>query len=94
MDNICKTISSIQNTKLIIKPHPTEDAQFYSSFITNYAPNVEITNLDVNTLIGKSKFLITNLSAVTFEALYQKKPVIIYLPKMDEIVSRDSFPLI
>ena len=92
VDDICSIVSSIQNTKLIIKPHPIEEDHFYSDFIKNYAPNVELTNLDVNTLITKSKFLITNLSAVTFEALYHKKPVIIYMPEMDKIVSSNSFP--
>mgnify|MGYP006134319235 CR=1 FL=1 len=92
VDDICKTISSIPNMKLIIKPHPIEEKHFYNIFERNYNPIVKITDDDVNTLIQKSKFLITNLSAITFEALFQKKPIIIYFPELEKIVNCNSFP--
>ena len=92
VDDICKTIHSIPNMKLFIKPHPIEEKQFYNNFEINYDSTVKITNDDIHTLIRESKFLITNLSAVTFEALFQKKPIIIYLPEIEKIVNHNSFP--
>ncbi|MBS3926362.1 MAG: CDP-glycerol glycerophosphotransferase family protein [Nitrosarchaeum sp.] len=92
VDEICKTITLIPKMKLMIKPHPIEKKQFYDDFEKNYTPVVKVTYEDVSTLISKSIFLITNLSAVTFEALFQKKQVIIYLPELEKIVKCDSFP--
>jgi hypothetical protein len=90
VDDICRTVFSISGVKLIIKPHPIEENKFYNFFIKNY--QVELSNQDLVTLIGQSTLIITNLSAATFDALQQKKSVIIYLPEIEKIVNRDSFP--
>lgn len=92
VDDICKSVSLIENAKLIIKPHPIEEINFYLPFIKNYSPKIEISNKESNTLIKKSKFLITNLSAVALDALQQQKPVLIYLPELEKIVNPNSFP--
>jgi hypothetical protein len=93
VDDVCRTVSLLSKTKLIIKPHPIEDKQFYQNFKQNYNSVVEITDQNIDILIDKSNFLITNLSAVVFDALYLQKPVIIYLPEIEKIVDNSSFPL-
>ena len=92
VDEICQTIFSIPHLKLIIKPHPIEEKRFYDHFIQDYGSKVAISEQDITTLIHKSKFLITNLSAVALDALQQKKQVIIFLPEIEKIVNRNSFP--
>jgi len=91
--DICESVTSINNSKLIIKPHPIENTKFYNSFQKKYGQRIEIVNEDIGSLITKSDIVITNLSTVSMEALQKRKPVVIFLPKIEKIVNPNSFPL-
>ena len=93
VENLCKVITSFHNLQLIIKPHPNENPKFYHEIIQQF-DSVSISHANINSLIEKSSFVISNLSTTSVESLSRKKPVIIFLPNIEHIVDRDSFPRI
>jgi len=85
------TIDSFENMNLIVKPHPVENKQLYYTISKNFS-KIQISQNDIDELIDKSDIIITNLSTTIFDALIQNKSVIIFMPKLDGIVGKKSFP--
>lgn len=91
--DLCESVLAKEENHLVIKPHPIENTKFYNSFQKKYGPRIEIVNEEIGSLITKSDIVITNLSTVSMEALQKRKPVVIFLPKIEKIVNPNSFPL-
>jgi len=91
--DLCESVLAKEENHLVIKPHPIENTKFYNSFQKKYGPRIEIVNEEIGSLIIKSDIVITNLSTVSMEALQKRKPVVIFLPKIEKIVNPNSFPL-
>ncbi len=89
---LCSAVTSLENTKLIIKPHPIEEITFYNAMQTKYGTSIDVSSSDFYDLLRKSDLVITNLSTTSLEALAAGKPVIIFLPNLERIVNSDTFP--
>ena len=90
--DLCSAITSLENMKLVIKPHPRENMEFYENLITAFGNKIEISTSDIPSLLGMSKLVISDLSTVTIESLVINKPVIIYMPNIENIVDQNFFP--
>lgn len=90
--NMCSTVTSIQNVRLIIKPHPREDVHLYADLPTKFGSKVHISDKDVTELIPSSSLVISDLSTVGLEAIGLKKPVVIYLPNIESFTESGIFP--
>jgi UDP-N-acetylglucosamine:LPS N-acetylglucosamine transferase len=77
IEAIIKSTGSLDNIKLVVKPHPGESAQELKALIGK-APHVVIVDktMDISRLIKASDVLITFFSQVGLQALYAGKPVI------------------
>ena len=87
---LISTILSFNYIKLIIKPHPIEEIIIYEEFRKQYPDRIIISESDFFTTLKKCSLLITNLSTTAIEALAIKKPVIVFLPKLNEMVDPDQ----
>jgi len=93
IDTVCSVTTTFEKMKLIIKPHPREKQGIYENHIKKFGSKVEISYQAFNELmITNSDLLITNLSTTAIEALVFKKPTIIFLPNIENIVNHDVFP--
>lgn len=90
--DVCSTVMSMKNVKLIIKPHPRENVNLYADLQIKFGSRVEISNEDVSTLIPMSGLVISDLSTVGLEAIWLKKPVVIHLPNVESFTGHDVFP--
>jgi len=90
--DLCSTVSSLENVKLIIKHHPREDSKFYIALPGRFGSKIEISDKEICSLMGLSDVVITDLSSVAIEALAAKKPVIIYLPNIEKFTDSNYFP--
>ncbi len=90
--NVCSAVTSIENLRLIIKPHPREDVNLYANLPAKFGLRVEISNEDVTKLLPISTLVISDLSTVGLEAIGLKKPVIVYLPNVELFTVKDNFP--
>jgi hypothetical protein len=90
--NVCSAVTSIQNVRLIIKPHPREDLNLYGELPAKFGSRVQISNDDVTKLIPSSNLVISDLSTTGLEAIGLKKPVVIYLPDVESFTAPDIFP--
>ena len=86
-----KTISKIPNSKLIIKPHPIENASIYENVVKS-SINTEITNNSFNTLIQQADVVISDVSTTILESLVRNVPVIIFFPNLHKKIKSVQFP--
>jgi len=89
-DILFSTIISFNDIKLIIKPHPIEKTIIYDEFAKKYPDKITVSKSDFFTTLKECSLLITNLSTTAIEALAMNKPVIVFLPKLKEIVDSDQ----
>jgi CDP-glycerol glycerophosphotransferase (TagB/SpsB family) len=92
IDDLCSTVLSLDKIKLIIKPHTGENMVLYEKFKEKYGNKIEISNSNFYDLLPMSDIMITNISTTTIEALAESKPIIIFFPKIENIVNSDTFP--
>lgn len=90
--NVCSVVTSMQNVRLIIKPHPREDLSLYADLPVKFGSRVQISDEDVTKLIPISNLVINDLSTVGLEAIGCRKPVVIYLPNVESFTASDLFP--
>lgn len=91
-DNVCAVVKSMKNVQLIVKPHPREDKNLYNDLPTKFDSIIRISDEDIVNLIQISSVIVNDLSTVGLEAIFFKKPVIIYLPNVELFTSVDAFP--
>lgn len=89
--NLCDVTKSLDNVKLIIKPHPAENQKIYD-ITKNFNSHIEFLYSDFTLILDRSDLLITDLSTTSIEALSAGKPVIIYLPNLERIIPHPMFP--
>ena len=58
-----------------------------------------ISNHEISSVLIESRLLVTDFSSITFDFIYQRKPVIIYIPDLEDpmikkIYDRDYYEII
>lgn len=52
-----------------------------------------INNSQISETLMKSSLLITDFSSVTFDYIYKRKPVIIYIPDSEDLNNKDNYDI-
>lgn len=89
LNSVLKTLNSV----LIIKPHPlTKDNEIMSLGLNESDNIIYTSNLgcgDINEIYGSVDLLITDVSSSIFDFLIFNRPIIIFMPDVNEYITGD-----
>jgi len=88
IENIAVALQNLRQIKIFIKMHPAEKIDLYSPILKKYHFNNAciIKTANLYKLFDQSDIIITSLSSVIIEALFFKKPILVFnLPIFDQM---------
>lgn len=93
INNIINLINSdILNKKLYYCLHH-KFSQYKNMVKINQLKLNYINNSQISETLMKSSLLITDFSSVTFDYIYKRKPVIIYIPDSEDLNNKDNYDI-
>ena len=98
ISNMLKIINSEVLNRILIKKNISLHYTLHPG-ISQYEQNIKnqslksnyINNDKISNILMKSNLLITDFSSVTFDFIYQRKPIIIYIPDSEDLNIKDNY---